>query len=128
MKTLQFTISRIAVILIMLTFGITASCTDKSKKKETTPKETTTETTTSTTKEVSEDNTADSNGEIALNPAHGQPGHRCDIKVGEPLNSAPEKSETNTSGSPLINAGSGKLNPAHGQPGHRCDIKVGDPL
>lgn len=24
-----------------------------------------------------------------LNPAHGQPGHRCDIAVGAPLNSAP---------------------------------------
>ena len=25
----------------------------------------------------------------ALNPAHGQPGHRCDIAVGAPLNSSP---------------------------------------
>ncbi len=24
-------------------------------------------------------------GDIKLNPAHGQPGHRCDIKVGDPL-------------------------------------------
>ena len=24
-----------------------------------------------------------------MNPPHGQPGHRCDIKVGAPLNSAP---------------------------------------
>ena len=28
-------------------------------------------------------------GSVALNPAHGQPGHRCDIAVGAPLNSAP---------------------------------------
>jgi hypothetical protein len=27
-----------------------------------------------------------------LNPAHGQPGHRCDIPAGAPLNSAPQKS------------------------------------
>lgn len=27
----------------------------------------------------------------ALNPAHGQPGHRCDIAVGAPLNSQPTK-------------------------------------
>jgi hypothetical protein len=27
-----------------------------------------------------------------LNPAHGQPGHRCDIAVGQPLNSTPKKS------------------------------------
>lgn len=26
-----------------------------------------------------------------MNPAHGQPGHRCDISVGAPLNSAPNK-------------------------------------
>ena len=26
-----------------------------------------------------------------MNPAHGQPGHRCDIAVGAPLNSAPGK-------------------------------------
>ena len=26
-----------------------------------------------------------------MNPAHGQPGHRCDISVGAPLNSAPAK-------------------------------------
>jgi hypothetical protein len=27
-----------------------------------------------------------------LNPAHGQPGHRCDIPAGAPLNSSPQKS------------------------------------
>ncbi len=29
-----------------------------------------------------------------LNPAHGQPGHRCDIPAGAPLNSAPQKNTT----------------------------------
>ncbi len=29
-----------------------------------------------------------------LNPAHGQPGHRCDIAAGAPLNSAPQKTTT----------------------------------
>jgi hypothetical protein len=57
-----------------------------------------------------------------LNPAHGQPGHRCDIAVGAPLNSAPATTSVNTA------AGTQKLNPAHGQPGHRCDIAVGAPL
>ena len=28
---------------------------------------------------------------VALNPEHGKPGHRCDIPVGAPLNSAPAK-------------------------------------
>lgn len=80
-----------------------------------------------------------------LNPAHGQPGHRCDISVGMPLNSPVGKTATtaaptvqtitapNTTpvaapvniGSP---AGTAKLNPAHGQPGHDCAVQVGAPL
>lgn len=53
---------------------------------------------------------------VALNPAHGAPGHRCDIAVGQPLDSKPV---------PQNNA---NINPPHGQPGHRCDIAVGAPL
>jgi hypothetical protein len=30
-------------------------------------------------------------GNNQINPAHGQPGHRCDIAAGAPLNSAPQK-------------------------------------
>lgn len=56
-----------------------------------------------------------------LNPAHGQPGHRCDIAVGAPLSSVPAKST-------IPPASSAGLNPAHGKPGHRCDIAVGAPL
>lgn len=81
----------------------------------------------------------------ALNPAHGLPGHRCDIAVGAPLNS-PAASPVPATASPVqaapvqatpsnellprkasTNSGAG-LNPAHGQPGHRCDIAVGAPL
>ena len=29
-----------------------------------------------------------------MNPPHGEPGHRCDIAVGAPLNSAPKKVDT----------------------------------
>ena len=32
----------------------------------------------------------------ALNPAHGQPNHRCEIAVGAPLSSAPAKQPTTT--------------------------------
>ncbi len=124
MKTLIFAIRKITVILILLTLGVTGSCKEESKKKESTTK-----TSTSATPKLSKDNSSDSKGDIALNPAHGQPGHRCDIAVGAPLNSAPATSSDNTqSGVPWINSGDIKLNPAHGQPGHRCDIKVGDPL
>lgn len=55
-----------------------------------------------------------------MNPAHGQPGHRCDIPVGSPLNAPSAKATT-----PQTPPG---MNPAHGQPGHRCDIAVGAPL
>jgi len=76
-----------------------------------------------------------------LNPAHGQPGHRCDIPVGESLSKAPAKKTTTTSSptitpttanKPLVEAPDTMfakgLNPAHGKPGHRCDIAVGQPL
>ncbi len=81
-----------------------------------------------------------------LNPAHGVPGHRCEIAVGAPLNSAPAaaagaKPQIQTMSSPAapvtmpapvstgasIN-GTAKLNPAHGQPGHDCAVQVGAPL
>ena len=82
-----------------------------------------------------------------LNPAHGQPGHRCDIAVGAPLNSAPAQTQTTTTTpqpqtvqvkpnqpqvvtttvAAPVKVGKG-MNPSHGQPGHRCDIPVGTPL
>ena len=77
-----------------------------------------------------------------LNPAHGQPGHRCDIAVGAPLNSAPTQGQTTNAQPVQVNTGQQQvvtttvaptkvakgMNPAHGQPGHRCDIAVGAPL
>ncbi len=93
-----------------------------------------------------------------MNPPHGQPGHRCDIQVGAPLNSpvakAPKAAATPgqasftpsttsvpvpmpTSATPsaqtpaLLNAPvvtAPGMNPPHGQEGHRCDIAVGQPL
>ncbi|WP_026727026.1 hypothetical protein [Flavobacterium denitrificans] len=80
-----------------------------------------------------------------LNPAHGQPGHRCDIAVGAPLNSAPpqqgqvvaqpqvvqvnpnQKNVVTTTTTAPVKVAKG-MNPPHGQPGHRCDIPVGSPL
>jgi hypothetical protein len=80
-----------------------------------------------------------------VNPAHGAPGHRCDIAVGAPLNSP--AAQTQTAGQPaqtgqvnpnqqnvvttttMVPAKVAKgMNPSHGQPGHRCDIPVGAPL
>ena len=69
--------------------------------------------------------------ELVLNPPHGQPGHICEIPVGQPL----PASMNNTSKAPapinlqtqLIKSNL-KINPPHGEPGHRCDIPVGKAL
>jgi hypothetical protein len=72
-----------------------------------------------------------------VNPPHGEPGHRCDIEVGAPLNSpagakAPAQvQQPVTSPAPASSPaakGSGRINPAHGQPGHDCAVAVGAPL
>ena len=75
-------------------------------------------------------------GSVALNPEHGQPGHRCEIPVGAPLNSAPTGSTPSvtinpSASSPAISAPAtttARLNPAHGEPGHDCAVPVGSPL
>lgn len=77
------------------------------------------------------------NAAAALNPKHGQPGHRCDIPEGAPLNSNvtnPAPQPVNTT-SPLVAPPvitqpqkTVRLNPAHGQPGHDCGVPVGQPL
>jgi hypothetical protein len=81
-----------------------------------------------------------------MNPPHGQPGHRCDIQVGAPLNSKPAAPAT-VQAAPVTTTAAGQtpsnvtikevpntvktapgMNPPHGEPGHRCDIAVGAPL
>ncbi|MDR2234554.1 MAG: hypothetical protein LBE92_00380 [Chryseobacterium sp.] len=74
-----------------------------------------------------------------MNPPHGAPGHRCDIPVGQPLNSkpapAPQPAAQNIAQNtqapapaPPPTGEKPKLNPAHGEPWHNCAVKVGDPL
>lgn len=84
-----------------------------------------------------------------MNPAHGQPLHRCDIAVGAPLNSpvAPVKNTpaapqitsqqnqsvatgpANTITNPVVTTPTPEgMNPPHGQKNHRCDVPVGAPL
>jgi hypothetical protein len=92
-----------------------------------------------------------------MNPAHGQPGHRCDIAVGAPLNSPAAKvsapkaqgqgsfttttvptpiSGSATTGTPPFNPQAPApavvtapgMNPPHGQEGHLCSVAVGAPL
>lgn len=97
-------------------------------------------------------NVATNSAKPALNPAHGEPHHRCDIAVGAPIdsqpaaqNSAPQMTpqaapangfNTNPisptkapSAAPVTATGpKPALNPAHGEPHHRCDLEVGAPL
>lgn len=89
-----------------------------------------------------------------MNPAHGQPGHRCDIPVGAPLNSPAAKTAPTTvtpgkasfttttmptpttspngapallkTDTPVVTAPG--MNPPHGQEGHQCGVAVGAPL
>lgn len=84
-----------------------------------------------------------------MNPPHGQPGHRCEIAVGAPLNSVPSQKPQTTPQvvapkpveKPVLNVNSNNgsativgastppgMNPPHGQEGHRCDVAVGAPL
>lgn len=131
-----------------------ASCGETKKEPVTEPTpqiETTDQSTATSSEPIAGEATNASSGE-ALNPAHGQPGHRCDIQVGQPLstpvggNQAVVPSQQGTPApsnnqpflvndqakqAPAAAAStlpSGTLNPAHGQPGHRCDIQVGQPL
>jgi hypothetical protein len=78
-----------------------------------------------------------------VNPAHGQPNHRCDVPVGAPLNSSPNNSSTSVGqtnvqpqatqvitskmSTPKVVTAKG-MNPPHGEKGHRCEIAVGAPL
>jgi len=74
-----------------------------------------------------------------MNPPHGEPGHRCDIPVGQPLNSKPasatpapapvQPAQPAPVAQPVANTGpKPKLNPAHGEPWHECSKQVGEPL
>lgn len=89
----------------------------------------------------------------ALNPAHGEPFHRCDISVGAPIDSAPQQNSAAPVSNPPMQSNNSSfntnpispsmaepasspqaigpkpaLNPAHGEPHHRCDLQVGAPL
>lgn len=74
-----------------------------------------------------------------MNPPHGQPGHRCDISVGAPLDSKPAPAPTTVTTQqqqpqvtmkevPAAVKTAPGMNPPHGEPNHRCDIAVGAPL
>ncbi len=128
------------LLFLLIATPLFVACKDKTESTEQAP-ETVQEATLDQKKQMLDNAVPGSNsnsGDVAgLNPAHGQPGHRCDIPVGAPLDGSPAKStampaqgnnliQNQTNAAPVKVADG--LNPPHGQPGHRCDIKVGDPL
>tara|TARA_R110002072_G_scaffold22615_1_gene79464 strand:- start:310675 stop:311070 length:396 start_codon:yes stop_codon:yes gene_type:complete len=124
---------KISIALFSMSVLFLYSCEEKTKKdnKSTSNQ---TEAVTPAKKVATPAKSADG---VTLNPSHGQPGHRCDIAVGAPLNSKPTPVRTNTQKSDVMldnnNSSTttlpkGTPNPAHGQPGHNCAVKVGDPL
>lgn len=95
------------------------------------------------TSSITPENKDSSISGLTLNPQHGQPGHRCEIAVGAPLNApaASNSAQSTVAPNPVIvpsnvpqvvpktnAATTATLNPKHGEPGHRCDIAVGAPL
>ena len=119
MKRLKLNYILVAMGLILM-----ISCKDE-KAAEATPQETA-------------ETTAEAAGseEIKVNPAHGLPGHRCDLPVGAPLtasagstaNPTPTSQLPSTSVSPIRVDQTPKVNPPHGEPGHDCAVPVGAPL
>lgn len=97
---------------------------------------------------VNSDKTVTNTVAAGMNPAHGKPGHRCDIAVGEPLNSpvpaslskpaatqvSTQQSQPVATTAPTVLPAADAtptpagMNPPHGQTNHRCDIAVGAPL
>jgi hypothetical protein len=83
-------------------------------------------------------------GDVGRNPPHGEPGHRCDMPVGAPLDGsltppgktnpllqtepASDQSPVIITTQPATQTTKPGMNPPHGQPNHRCDIAVGAPL
>jgi hypothetical protein len=138
MKFPTFT-SKSFLILLLVTVTFFVSCNDTTKKTENVV-ETTQEATLEQKKQALESvapTQTSTNGDVALNPAHGMPGHNCAIPVGAPLNggsATPKAAEAQTinvnsnNATPVKSSGTGAINPAHGQPGHDCAVPVGAPL
>lgn len=113
----------IPVIILAFILGLTVSCKDQDKGAEQPAAQTQSE----APEKVSEE-------QIKVNPAHGLPGHRCDLPVGAPLNATTSANPTptselpSTSVSPIRIDKKPDVNPPHGEPYHDCSIPVGAKL
>ncbi len=128
------------ILATCLFLGLIFSCSEKNEQTTET-KNTSSEVTNSIETNANEtSNTANQTSEIteeiALNPEHGLPGHRCDLPVGAPLdgsvspqNSQPQMQTSPSQANPFTSGGAssgqGRINPEHGMPGHLCEYPVG---
>lgn len=99
------------------------SCNDKEEKKEQTEEAEVTNSAQEMKSGMSEA------GDTKYNPAHGVEGHRCDLPVGAPLNSAAASTTQDMTSSPVrMQSATPRINPPHGEPGHDCSVAVGAEL
>lgn len=117
-------LNKIILSLGLLLVVLFTSCGNEEKNEATAPQP-------SAASQMMENNSEAETPEV--NPAHGLPGHRCDIPVGAPLNSAAKTQSTpevapSTTVSPVRLDQTPKVNPPHGQPGHDCSVPVGGEL
>lgn len=119
---------KLNLFVLAIGLALAVSCTDKEKSEEASNE---------ATPAATETSTEAASSEIKVNPAHGQPGHRCDLPVGAPLNGTNPGSTANptptsqlpsTSVSPIRVDQTPSVNPPHGEPGHDCAVPVGAPL
>lgn len=117
-------IKTLNIAILALSLSALVACKDENKETEATPANGPVE------------KTNNPKTTAALNPVHGEAGHRCDLPVGAPLDQASnatiqQNSTTiNSNVSPVRVQGTqvAAKNPAHGQPGHDCSIPVGADL
>ena len=99
------------------------SCNDKEEKKEQTEETATTDSAQDMKTEMAK------SGDTKYNPAHGVEGHRCDLPVGAPLNTAAASTPKQMTSSPVrMQSATPQINPPHGEPGHDCSVAVGAAL
>lgn len=119
--------------MLVLSLGLFSSCRDQEVNSE---EELENAPSTSPPSNPGADTTTTGDDATAeVNPEHGQPGHRCDIPVGAPLNQESSQEASQTSGSNQMTDSPVRLrnsqpekNPPHGEPGHDCSVPVGADL
>lgn len=130
----------ISNFFILSSLLIFIGCSESNNNKPVDTDTQNTENTTPVVAPVTIDNEVQSLSTGGVNPAHGEPGHRCEIAVGAPLDSKPTQPSVTSipqpdlSTSPTFTPPSNNVavaegaNPPHGQPGHDCAVAVGAPL